>query len=1344
MNYLRGGLLKRIAISTLRITIVLLIALLFDTFVMHNVMAAPWASASFDRCRNITLNNVVGSTLTNFPVYVNLSYDSDMQSTFSDIRFYNTSCNSGGSLLDYEIENYTSSNAYVWVRIPSLASGNNIISVYYKNNTAVSSGQNVTGVWVSNYRLVQHMEENPSGSAPQILDSSSFGINGTTYGSMTSSQFVSGMVDGSSRFDGSNDYVDFGSPQSLNFTGLSNFTISAWVNVTGVTTTHRPIVCKGDTQYCLKIFTNNTFEMCAYDGGWKCAYSNAVLTLNQWYYVVGMVNSSEVSVWVNGVKQGNLATNTGITADTYNVNIGRDAQNTARLFNGTIDEVRVSNISRSATWINMSYLLIRNQSSYVTIGNGFNKDSFFPVVNLSYPSDSYVNDSSQFVNLTFNATVSADGGLKNCSLWTDYTGAWSLNQTQNVSGLSNITRFNFTGSAVRTFMWNIICYDNFSQFSWGSSNRTVKLNWTDPFVDNPPIVSLSYPANNYFNDSSRFVNLTFNATVTDDVNLFNCSLWTNYFGTWVLNQTQSVSGVSNVASFNLTQLVNKTFIWNIQCYDNVSNFSWGIINRTVILNWTPPPNQPPNVTSVLLTPEYPVSSNDLYCTFIVEDSDDTANLTVNVSWYRNNVFNFSQSSAVTNSTLSNFTLGSGNLSVGQAWFCSVVAYDQKNYSARINSSSVTILSGLPPTISDIFLNSTSLYNFSSGNLTCSYTLADNATTSTVSWYKNSNPWMLLNMPFEGNSVNALKDYSGLGNNATNYGAVWNSTGGYNGNGSFMFNGSGSYLDLGTPSSLDFVGAVNFTITAWINLRGSTTVHRPILSKGDTQYTLKMYTNNTFEMCVYDTSWRCAYSTSTATLNRWYFVVGVVNGSEVSVWVDGVKQSNTNTYTSIASSAYNINIGRDAQNTGRLFNGSIDEVRVYNKSLSSEQILALYHNRTNIIVSQELAVDDIWQCRATPFSVSMMGSTKISNNITILGSPLVLLDTPSYDYYNDTSRYVNLTFNASVIAETSFVNCSLWTNYSGAWSLNQTKIVGGLNNITSFTLYNLTGKVFVWNIQCYDNLSNSGRSSINRTVTLNWTVPITPIVATNISMVSSNILSAGAIKAVICNASFEDSNGFGDILNVSATFYFLSRNASSPDNNTNHYTNNNCTLINTTANGGNFSCLFGVYYYADNGTWICNITAHDIAGLNTSITINTTVEALYALNISESGLSYQDVPAGSYSNESIANITNIGNQPINITVSGYGGNNSVTGNGLAMICDNYANISIGNQRFATNPSVAYGSKIPLSSTDTSMGFTIPRQTTAGIMRINSTYWQIYVPAVGLTTCRGSILFTAVAS
>lgn len=90
--------------------------------------------------------------------------------------------------------------------------------------------------------------------------------------------------------------------------------------------------------------------------------------------------------------------------------------------------------------------------------------------------------------------------------------------------------------------------------------------------------------------------------------------------------------------------------------------------------------------------------------------------------------------------------------------------------------------------------------------------------------------------------------------------------------------------------------------------------------------------------------------SVAAINddKWHHVVGVYNGSGgvLDLYVDGVASTDPlvgSVPTSIISSSQPFDVGgSDAGCTQRLFNGSIDEVRVYSRALDSNEIKQLYN------------------------------------------------------------------------------------------------------------------------------------------------------------------------------------------------------------------------------------------------------------------------------------------------------------------------------------------------------------------------------------------------------------------
>ncbi|MCK5177756.1 MAG: LamG domain-containing protein, partial [Candidatus Aenigmarchaeota archaeon] len=77
-------------------------------------------------------------------------------------------------------------------------------------------------------------------------------------------------------------------------------------------------------------------------------------------------------------------------------------------------------------------------------------------------------------------------------------------------------------------------------------------------------------------------------------------------------------------------------------------------------------------------------------------------------------------------------------------------------------------------------------------------------------------------------------------------------------------------------------------------------------------------------------------------NTWYFYTGVINDTHINLYIDGIlQQSIQKSGTGYATSSSNITIG--AVDSTELFDGIIDELRIYAKALDDAQVLDLYAN-----------------------------------------------------------------------------------------------------------------------------------------------------------------------------------------------------------------------------------------------------------------------------------------------------------------------------------------------------------------------------------------------------------------
>jgi len=327
--------------------------------------------SSWDKCRNITLLGG-NSELTDFPYYINLPYDSDMLEDYSDLRFMDTFCSNSGTELDYEIESYTGSNAHIWVRIPTLPAGGTTISVYYKNNTWVGEGNNTNAVWDFGYKMVQHMDDETTST---IKDSTQYGNDGTKIAANGPVE-VAGRIGNAQDFERANDeYIGCGNDASTQYSDL--ITIGAWVKLKDIGTGffHTIIDRVWSNRYWHHIsghVTSPGKQRFSNDNP-QTKVSNTALTADTWYYVtVTWTNSTKTAqFFLNGEDDGSQVYTGGMDGPWLSIKLGAYGAGGSESYylNGTMDEFRLSNTTRTADWINMSYQIVENQVTYVSIGS---------------------------------------------------------------------------------------------------------------------------------------------------------------------------------------------------------------------------------------------------------------------------------------------------------------------------------------------------------------------------------------------------------------------------------------------------------------------------------------------------------------------------------------------------------------------------------------------------------------------------------------------------------------------------------------------------------------------------------------------------------------------------------------------------------------------------------------------------------------------------------------------------------------------------------------------------------------------------------------------------------------
>ena len=370
-----GMMLPRHNIRKLEGSMIALI-ILFSSFAAPLLLISQYAEAAPDNWWNIdwkfrkTLiidHTRVTGVLENFPVIVDI-LDSDVaakaQVDGDDIVFTDDK----GIQLNHEIESYNSSLGHLiaWVNVPLLSSVTDTILYIYYGNTNVENQQNPLGVWDSNYVMVQHLEEDNTNTR---YDSSSNHNDGTAYNGIEKSTL--GMVDGADLFDGVNDYIQILNTPSLN--PSSAISIELWMNLSS-TGDFINLVSKGAySQFYLRLGPQQgrTYWFVKFsDGNSSNTEGSAGWTYENWHHLVATsdTTSQTIKVYVDGVTKLVRTFDPGksliATSNLLLISLGSQ-----RRIKGMIDEVRISNISRSINWISTSYNNQKSPSTFYTMGN---------------------------------------------------------------------------------------------------------------------------------------------------------------------------------------------------------------------------------------------------------------------------------------------------------------------------------------------------------------------------------------------------------------------------------------------------------------------------------------------------------------------------------------------------------------------------------------------------------------------------------------------------------------------------------------------------------------------------------------------------------------------------------------------------------------------------------------------------------------------------------------------------------------------------------------------------------------------------------------------------------------
>jgi hypothetical protein len=301
--------------------------------------------------KKITIDHTnVDADLSNYPLLVKINQDTDIganaQSDGEDIRF----TTSTGVLLPYERESWVvragSGSGNFWVKVPTISSSADTKIYLYYGNSGAPDLQDATNVWDANFKGVWHLAE--TGTNPTANDSTS---NNNDSASQTWTPTVGGKIGGAGSFNGSSDAINITSNDGLN---PASITVSAWVKAD----------VNNKWQYA--VLKNGQWDFGRDNGGkyylaaWKTGNVNVAdehaatsATTGVWEHIAFTYDGSNAKYYVNTT----VVINKGVSGDLFAtanaVNIGSQAA--GNYWDGLIDDVKISNVARSAAWLKFEY-----------------------------------------------------------------------------------------------------------------------------------------------------------------------------------------------------------------------------------------------------------------------------------------------------------------------------------------------------------------------------------------------------------------------------------------------------------------------------------------------------------------------------------------------------------------------------------------------------------------------------------------------------------------------------------------------------------------------------------------------------------------------------------------------------------------------------------------------------------------------------------------------------------------------------------------------------------------------------------------------------------------------------
>ncbi|MBW7992056.1 MAG: LamG domain-containing protein [Planctomycetes bacterium] len=149
-------------------------------------------------------------------------------------------------------------------------------------------------------------------------------------------------------------------------------------------------------------------------------------------------------------------------------------------------------------------------------------------------------------------------------------------------------------------------------------------------------------------------------------------------------------------------------------------------------------------------------------------------------------------------------------------------------------------------------------------------------------------------------------------------------------------GDGDYVDCGLDPKFDITEFI--TVTYWIKVVAFDRGWNTVFSRGDDSWrSSRAGENNFMEAAVGGTAGNWTYGVTPVDDEQWHHIGWVYDGTMNYLYLDGEIDATEENSGEITVSSFPLYIGENSGATGRFWNGLIDDVQIYNRPLTQEEI-----------------------------------------------------------------------------------------------------------------------------------------------------------------------------------------------------------------------------------------------------------------------------------------------------------------------------------------------------------------------------------------------------------------------